>query len=315
MQTTPYVILGSGQLGLAILDELTAQGKAVTVVNRSGKVGEALPAGVALVQADLTNPGEVERVTQGAQVVFHTVQPPYTRWPDLFPPLTSAILQGITGSGAKLVFGDNLYMVGPTGGKPIHEGLPYAATGHKGRTRGQMATQLLDAHAAGKARVTIGRGSDFFGPRCTDSTLGEIVFGAAVSGKAMNLLGNIDLPHSYTYIRDFAKGLVILGERREADGQAWHIPNAPTLTTRQVVQQIADAAGVPLKTQVAGRFLVGVLGLFNPQIREMKEMMYEFAEPYIVDTTRFVQTFGDIATPWAQSIPATLAWFRAHHKS
>ena len=315
MQTTPYVILGSGQLGLAILDELTAQGKAVTVVNRSGKVGEALPAGVALVQADLTNPGEVERVTQGAQVVFHTVQPPYTRWPDLFPPLTSAILQGITGSGAKLVFGDNLYMVGPTGGKPIHEGLPYAATGHKGRTRAQMATQLLEAQAAGRARITIGRGSDFFGPRCTDSTLGEIVFGAAVSGKAMNLLGNIDLPHSYTYIRDFAKGLVILGERREADGQAWHIPNAPTLTTRQVAQQIADAAGVPLKTQVAGRFLVSVLGLFNPQIREMKEMMYEFEEPYIVDTTRFVQTFGDIATPWAQSIPATLAWFRAHHKS
>jgi predicted dinucleotide-binding enzyme len=40
---TPYLILGTGQLGFAIMEELVAQGKDVTVVNRSGKSREALP--------------------------------------------------------------------------------------------------------------------------------------------------------------------------------------------------------------------------------------------------------------------------------
>ena len=307
-----HVILGTGQLGLAVMDELVAQGKPVTLVNRSGKVREPLPAGVQLVQADLTDPAAVTRAVRGAEVVFHIAQPPYDRWPEEFSPLTQAIVAGVAPTGAKLVFGDNLYMYGPTGGKPIHEGLPYAATGRKGATRAKMATSLLEAHKAGKLRVAIGRGSDFYGPRCTDSTYGEIVFGAAVAGKAMNLLGNIDLPHTVTYIKDFAKGLVVLGERAEADGQAWHVPNAPTVSTRRFVQMVADAAGTPLKTQVAGRFLVSVIGLFNPTLRELKEMMYEFEEPYLVDDSRFAKQFGFTATPLEEGIAATVAWFRAH---
>lgn len=309
--TAAHVILGTGQLGLAIMNELVGQGEAVTVVNRSGKVKETLPAGVTLVQADLNDPAAVARVTQGAQVVYATAQPAYTEWPERFPPLMQAILAGVAQNGAKLVFGDNLYMYGPNNGKPLHEGLPYSATTRKGITRAQIARVLLDAHAAGRARVTIGRAADFYGPRCTDSTIGEIVFGAIVAGKTVNLLGNIDLPHTFSYIRDFAKGLVILGARPEADGQAWNIPNPPTLSARQFVTQIAQQAGMPLKIQVAGPFLVGVMALFNPMMREIKEMLYQGMEPYIVDHSRFVAAFGDISTPHEQAIAETLAWFKA----
>jgi nucleoside-diphosphate-sugar epimerase len=247
-------------------------------------------------------------------VVYATAQPAYTEWPERFPPLMQAILTGVAHSGAKLVFGDNVYMYGPNGGQPLHEGLPYTATTRKGSTRARIAQSLLDAHAAGTARVTIGRAADFYGPRCTDSTVGTIVFGAILAGKPANLLGNLDLPHTYYYIRDFAKGLVILGSHDQADGQAWHIPSPPTLTTRQFVTQVAEQAGKPLKLQVAGPFLVSVLALFNPMLRELKEMLYQNTEPYIVDHSRFVAAFGDISTPHAQAIDETLAWFRAHHR-
>lgn len=310
---SPYVILGAGQLGLAVMDELVAQGKPATLANRSGKVGEPLPAGVNMVQADSTDPDAVARLAKDAQVVFHCAQPSYDRWPDLFPPLTRAILDGVSRTQAKLVFGDNLYMYGPTGGQPIREDLPYAATGVKGKTRAAMAKMLLDAHRAGQARLTIGRASDFYGPRVTDSTVGEIIFGAALTGKPMNLLGDIDLPHTYSYIQDFGRGLVILAESDTADGQAWHIPAAPALSTRQFAQMVADQAGTPLKTRVAGRTMVSILGLFNAQIREIKEMMYEYEEPYILDSSRFVAAFGDIATPHAQAIAATLEWYRRRH--
>jgi nucleoside-diphosphate-sugar epimerase len=311
--TTPYLILGTGQLGLAIMEALVAEDKEVTIVNRRGTVNEPLPTGVEIRQADANDPAAVTRVATGAQVVFACVQPAYTEWPERFPPLMQAVIDGVAPTGAKLVFGDNLYMYGSTGGAPIREDSPYAATGHKGRTRAAIASTLLDAHQAGNLRVTIGRASDFYGPRCTDSALGELVFGNLLAGKPIDLLGNIDLPHTYSFIRDFANALVILANSPEADGQAWHIPNARTQTTREVVQLIADQAGKPLRYRAASKWMLRAVGLFNPMVREMVEMSYEFQEPYIVDHSRFVQTFGDISTPLAQGIEETLAWFRQHH--
>ncbi len=82
-------------------------------------------------------------------------------------------------------------------------------------------------------KVVIGRGSDFFGSLVKNATLGEMFFKAALSGKPANLLGNIDMPHTYTYIKDFATALVKLSENDKAFGQAWHVvPSAPTITTR-----------------------------------------------------------------------------------
>ncbi len=85
-----------------------------------------------------------------------------------------------------------------------------------------------------------------------------------------------------------------------------------TLRARQFVTRIAQQAGVPLKIQAAGPFLVGVMALFNPMMRELQEMLYQNLEPYIVDHSRFVAAFGDISTPHEQAIAETLAWFRAH---
>ena len=308
------IIFGSGQLGLAIMDELVAQGKPVTVVNRSGQLKEALPEGVALRQADLNDPAQVAAVVGDAAVVFQTAQPAYTQWPEQFPPLISSIIEGLSRTSARLIVADNLYMYGPTNGRPLTEDLPYAATGPKGRTRAQLATMLLDAHQDGRIQVAIGRASDFYGPRVTDSAAGELLFAAALQGKPANMLGKPDLPHTYTYIRDFARGLVQLSEHDEALGRAWHIPSAETISTRQFTALVGQEIGRPVQIRVAPRLLLTVLGLFNPMLREMKEMIYEFEEPYIVDSSQFTQTFGASPTPHEQAIKETVAWYRAEQQ-
>jgi nucleoside-diphosphate-sugar epimerase len=314
-KTTSHVILGAGQLGLAIMDELVADGHEVTLVNRRGQISEPLPTGATIVAGDVTDPQAVARIYSSAEVVFLTSQPPYHRWLEEWPPMMKAIIQGVAQTEARLVFADNLYMYGPTGGAPIHEGLPYAATGRKGRARAEVATMLLDAHRAGKVRVTIGRASDFYGPRCTDSTLGEMVFGAALAGKTVNLLGNIDLPHTYTYIRDYARGLVTLSKHDEALGQTWHVPSAETLSTRQLIRLIEAELGQPIRFRQAGRWMVGLMGLFNPTVREFWEMAYEFEDPYLMDHSKFAAAFGAHPTPHEEAIRATLAWFRQHTTS
>ena len=307
---TNPVILGTGPLGLAVMDVLTARGLPVTLVNRSGKVGESLPAGITVKATDLYAAANVRAVCAGHDVVFFCAQPDYTKWPEQFPPLVRALIDGLDGTGVRLVFGDNLYMYGPTHGKPITEDLPYAATGHKGKTRAQLADMLMDAHAQGKFKVAIGRASDFYGPRVRDSALGDIVFEPALQGKTVNLLGDIDLPHTYTYIGDFAQALVTLAEHDEAFGETWHVPNTDTVSTRAMLETIGTAVGQEVKPRTAGKTMLSVLGLFNPTLREFKEMYYEFAEPYVVDDSKYRHAFGNGVTPRDEAVRRTVAWYR-----
>ena len=305
-----HVVFGTGPLGRAVIRELVVQGKHVRVVNRKGQLQDG-PADVEVVVGDATNPANVRTLCQGATVAYHCAQPEYSRWPQDFPPITNGIIEGLSGTDTKLVFGDNLYMYGPVSG-PITEDLPYRAGGHKGRTRILMANAVLEAHKSGKIRATIGRGSNFYGPYVRDSTVGEIVFGAVLAGKAVTMLGNPTLLHTYTFIDDFGKGLVTLGTHDEALGQVWHVPNIGTITTRNFVELVSKEVGEPVKTSTVSRFMVSLAGLFNASIRETKEMMYEFEEPYIVDSSKYEHAFGKHATSYKDGIRQTVAWYRQH---
>ena len=310
---TKAVIFGAGQVGMTLMEQLVQQGVAVTLVNRRGQVSEALPDGAAIVAGDLTDAGTVARLAGDAEVVFATAQPDYTQWPEKWPPLMQSLIGGMAQTRTRLVFVDNLYMYGPTHGKPIREDLPYAATGRKGKTRAQIATMLLDAHKAGKVRATIGRASDFFGPRATDTAIfGDRFFAAAFDGKQADLFGNPDLPHTYTYVPDFARALISLSRSEEAYGRAWHVPNAQTVSTRAMVQKFETALGQPVKTRVVGPMMLSMVGLFVPIVREMKEMAYEFEEPYVVDDTSFRGAFAAETTPLDEAVAATVTWYRSH---
>jgi nucleoside-diphosphate-sugar epimerase len=307
------VVFGTGAIGMAVIEHLAGQGQQVRAVNRSGQA-EA-PEGVEIVGGDASDPGFATSAAEGATVVYQCLNAPYDQWPELFPSLQAAVLAGAKSAGAKLVVLDNLYMYGPTDGAPITEDLPYAATGTKGRTRAKMAQDLLAADAAGDVRVAIGRASDYYGPRGLLTAMGERVFYPALAGRKAQVVGDPDQPHTYSYVSDIAKGLVILGERPEADGEAWHLPNPPTVTTRKFIEQIFAVTGKEPRVSAMPKPLMSVVALFNKYVRELKEMMYEFEEPYVVDSDKFVKAFGDISTPHTESIPATVEWFRTNPKS
>jgi nucleoside-diphosphate-sugar epimerase len=307
-------IFGAGQVGMTLMEQLVQQGITVTLVNRRGQVGEPLPAGATVVAGDLTEPATVARLAKDAELIFATAQPDYTQWAEKWPPLMESLIAGIALTDARMVFVDNLYMYGPTSGKPIREDLPYAATGRKGRTRAAIATMLLDAHKAGKVRATIGRASDFYGPRATDTAIfGDRFFEAVAAGKPADLFGDPDLPHTYTYVPDFARALIDLSRTDEAYGCAWHVPNAQTVSTREMVYKFEKALGQPVKTRVVSPLMLSMVGLFVPIVREMKEMAYEFEQPYVVDDSRFRAAFDVQTTPLDEAIAATVEWYRVHH--
>jgi nucleoside-diphosphate-sugar epimerase len=308
-----HVVLGAGPLGRAVMNELVRRGRRVRVVNRSGTM-KAAPPGVEVAAGDAYDAGRMRDLTRGAAALYQCTQPPYTEWPLKFPALMESILEGTARSGAKLIVGDNLYCYGDTGGRPIGEDLPYTAHGRKGKVRAQVAAAALAAHQAGRVQVAIGRGSDFFGPHVRNAMMGERAFGPALQGRPAQLVGNVDLPHTQTYIEDFGRALVILGEREEALGQAWHVPNdQPAISSRQFLRLVYDEIGLPLKVSSANRLMLTLAAPVLPMAREILEMMYEFEKPYVVESGRFERTFGMKATPIAEAVKRTVAWYRAQN--
>jgi nucleoside-diphosphate-sugar epimerase len=138
------------------------------------------------------------------------------------------------------------------------------------------------------------------------------VFARAVADKPAQVLGDPDAPHTVTYLEDFAHALVTLGEREEALGQVWHVPNAETVTTRRFVEMVFAELGRPPRLRAAPRWGLVLAGLFNPTVRAVREQLYQSERPWLVDSARFEQTFGRRATLLHEAISATVVWFRDH---
>ena len=304
-----HVVLGaSGGVGGAVVRTLVARGTRVRAVNRGGKLDA--PAGVEIVAGDARDLDSARQVCQGAAVVYLCANPLYHRWAQDFPPLLDGAIAGASAASAKLVFADNLYMYAPTS-QPLTEDLPWAPATRKGQVRKQLDETLMAAHASGTVRAVIGRASDYYGPGGINSTVGERFFGQLLAGRPVQWLGPLDVPHSLSYLDDFARGLVTLGERDEALGQAWHIPAAEPLTGRQFITLAASVAGVSPRMAPVPPVMLRLAGLFSPLIRETVEMQYQFLEPFVMDGSKYTRAFGFTPTSYREALQETIAWFRA----
>jgi nucleoside-diphosphate-sugar epimerase len=168
----------------------------------------------------------------------------------------------------------------------------------------------MNAHAAGTVRATIGRASDFYGPRARQSKVGDSVFARALAGKPAQALGDPDALHTYTFIHDFAAGLVTLAQRDEALGEVWHVPSAETLATRRFIEMVFEQLQRPARTQTVPRLMISLLALFIPPMRAVKETLYQSERPWVVDHSKFARIFGSRPTTHEQAIAETLAWFQ-----
>jgi len=304
------VILGAGPVGCALAELLHGQGRPLRVVTRSGKA--RVPDGIEVVKADVSNEAEAVRACQAAAVVYGCVGIGYKGWPKQWPRLMRGMLAGAEAAGARFIFMDNLYMYGPVD-QPMHEGLPLTNYGRKPAVRASITRMWQQAHAEGRVQAAAVRASDFYGPGVTVSALGEISFGRITQGKAAQCLGDVTQPHSFAYVPDVACALQAVGEGPDAVlGQAWHAPHAPAVSTREVLQQFAKVVNRELRIAELPAWALRLIGLFDGNIRELYEMLYQWRGPFVVDDSRFVARFGIKATPLHKGIRKTAVWYRDH---
>lgn len=300
MAKKKYVVVGTGAIGTLVADQLAAAGHSVIAISRHAAPSKSPM--VEHVAGDASDATFLARQAADAAAIFNCVNPPYHRWPQEWPPIAASLLHAAEETGAVLTTLSNLYAYGvPTG--PLTPETPLRATYAKGQVRGQMWLDAKAAHDANKIRATEVRASDFIGP--TGFSVINRLVPDIVAGKRVQLLGNPDAPHSWTYTVDVAKTLIAAAQNKAAWGRAWHVPTNPPRTQRQVVEELAEAAGVgPVKVSVVPNALLRLLGLFNPQMREVLITMYQFEQPFIIDDTATRRELGLAPTQWEEVLQA-----------
>ena len=298
------MVLGAGPVGRGVAHLLSSRGTRVTLVSRSG-AGPAMP-GVDRVAVDVTDAAAIGSLADGASALYNCLNPPhYHRWPVEWPPMAAAALSAAERSGAVLVTASNLYAYGPST-QPYREGGPDQAQDAKGRVRAAMWAQALDAHRAGRLRAVEARASDYIGPAVGSGGALTRAVPRIRDGKRVPVIGDPDQPHTWTDVRDMARTLVALAERPDTWGQVWHAPSHPPVTQREFVTRVAESLGAPSPRLAP---LTGVplhlLGVVIPTLRAIREMSYQFTEPFVMDSTRTRDVLGLDPTPWPEVLRAT----------
>jgi nucleoside-diphosphate-sugar epimerase len=306
-------ILGiNGCTGKGIANELLHKGYAVRGISRNNTRGPWTH-----VVADVLNKAQLTKAIAGSEVVYACFGLEYTVdiWKRDWPVAIDNVIDACLATNAKLVFIDNVYMYGLVDDVMTEE-TPMNPCSKKGDIRKAVAEKLLDAFRNRGLKGSILRCADFYGPDCEKSMITETVFKNMAKGKTAQWLGKTDKVHAFTYIPDLCKAGVTLGLDARADGQIWHAPtDQQVLTGKEWVAQIAKAMNMPPKVTALGSFMVGILGLFIPILKEIKEMMYQYNHDYRFSDAKYQRTFGDIpATPYAKGIKATAQFYQAEAK-
>ena len=295
-----HVVLGAGPVGRAIVAELVANGHRPTVITRSGT--QLL--GADARRADATDPAALRHALEGAEIVYQCAQPEYHRWAEEFPALQAGIVDAVAACGALLVVVENLYGYGDVRGQ-LTENLALSAATKKGAVRARMSLDLMEAHQAGRIRMVAARASDFFGPHVDGSAFGERFVSQVRAGKKVDLLGDPHTLHSVTFVPDLATAMIRLANEPDSWGRAWHVPNAPAVSQRELVELAARAAGTSPKVRRVAKWQIRALGTFVTPMREMVEMAYEFEHDFVVDHSQYVARFGDHSTDLTTAFDVT----------
>jgi nucleoside-diphosphate-sugar epimerase len=292
-----HVIIGAGPVGQAVAAVLAGRGADVVLASRSGQGPQV--AGARRTAVDAADGEALSRLAEGAQVLYNCVNPPrYDAWQELWPPVAAALLVAAERSGAVLAVTGNLYPYGPVDG-PMVEGMPDAAPGKKAQIRARMTAEAFALHAAGRIRAVEVRGSDYLGGPLGDHAHVPRVIPAALQGKTVRVIGSADQPHTWTDVVDMGRALVAVAEGESTLGRVWHAPSNPPRTQAEAVNDVLASVGKrPVTVRAYPRLALRAAGMFDGQLRELRETEYQFTRPYVMDSSAITAELGLAPTPW-----------------
>ncbi|MDH4091517.1 MAG: NAD-dependent epimerase/dehydratase family protein [Cyclobacteriaceae bacterium] len=264
-----------------------------------------------LLQADLLNYEQTEQAVAGSEIVYLVAGLKYdiSVWRDQWPKVMKNVLDACKKHNSKLVFFDNVYAYGKVDGIMTEE-TPFNPNSRKGEVRASIATMLLDEIKSNNLQGMIVRAADFYGPGAILSLTHAAVHERLKQGKGAQWIGDPKTIHTFTYTPDAGKTVAVLGNTPSAFNQTWHaLTSAERMTGEDYVRIACKTLNIPFKgIQTLPKFGVRILGLFMPVLRESVEMIYQFENDYIFDSSKFERAFSLKATTYQEGIKASLSY-------
>jgi nucleoside-diphosphate-sugar epimerase len=300
------VILGAnGVIGRELSRELTRYTDRIRQVSRNPR---AVNPTDDVFRANLLDAKATADAVAGSSVAYLVagLKYDYRVWREQWPVVMQNAIDACRRHGCALVFFDNVYAYGRVN-DVMTEDTPFNPISRKGEVRARIATTFMDAVKRGNLRGQIVRAADFYGPGATLSLTYATVFERLKAGKTPQWVGNARAIHSFTYTPDAGRSVALLGNTPSAYGQVWHALTSPEpITGEGFVRLACEAAGKRYRLQVAPRWMLSLMGLFVPVLRENMEMLYQFEHDYRFDSGKIERTFGLTATSYREGIATTL---------
>jgi nucleoside-diphosphate-sugar epimerase len=306
-----HVVFGAGQVGSQLARRLAEKGFEVRVVRRArAEVGD----GIEVVAGDAMDPAFATRVTAGAAVVYHCMNPSaYTKeaWSTEFPKFGEGLIEAAIANGARLVVLDNLYAYGLTDA-PRTEETPRGATGPKGQVRVAWEDRLHEAARTRGLRFTVGRAGDFFGPGTSEQSLFSPAMVAGLrKGKSAWLVGASDMPHAFGFVPDVVAGLVALGEAdADVEGQIFHLP-VIEVAPAELVERLAKAVGSSARSHALPTWALTALAPIVPLFKNLQETLYQWDRPFLASDAKFRARFPNLGSTLEEAVEAMAGAKRA----
>ncbi|WP_141430375.1 SDR family NAD(P)-dependent oxidoreductase [Bacillus sp. 03113] len=307
------IVLGAtGGTGSAIVRELINRGIPTIAFGRSSekllKLKESYgnPEYLTLQTGDVFQVEDVYKAASEADVIFQCAAVPYNKMEEQQLPLGEAVLKAANRLGAKVVFVDGIYPYGHAKTQYVNEDHPKNPHTKKGKIK--LEFEKLIFHSRwNQSKHLIVRLPDYYGPTANKSSYLGMTMEAIAEGKTAMFIGNMTIPREYVYLPDAADMIVELASLDEAYGQNWNIPGSGVISGRELVQLAQKARGISKPVIPLRKASLTFIGMFDPIIREIVEMLYLTEEPVVLDGSKYERLVGPIpATPYEKGIEDTI---------
>jgi len=286
-------ILGSGgAIGIPLARELKKYDTQIRLVSRNPR---QVNGDDELFPLDVSNSRALDQAIAGSEVVYVTIGFQYNIkvWRNTWPPFMQKVIQSCLDHGARLVFFDNMYMYAKSSVPFMTEDAPMDPPSEKGKVRYQLHQMVMEAVEKQNLTALIARAADFYGPENKNSVLSIMVAENLRKGKKAQAFGDIHKIHTYTYTPDAAKATAILGNTPDAFNQVWHVPTtSEKLSTKQWIELVARELKKEPDIQMVPPWMIKMISLFVPVMREFPEMLYQYTQDYVFDSSKFEKRFG-----------------------
>jgi len=285
-----HTILGAGgSIGNALAYELLRNKEDVRLVSRSNYS----IFGAESFKADLTLYQETLKSIERSDIAYLCVGLPYDSriWSDLWPKIMKNCIDACKSTGARLIFFDNTYMYGKVNGLMTEE-TPWNPCSRKGEIRAGIAALLQDEFRAKNLNAIIARSADLYGPYATKTSMPYLLaINNMLNGKKARWFIDATKLHSFSYTIDCAKGMILLSGCEECYNQTWHLPTYNPIDAETFIHIVAWDIGAEPDYILFNKLQIRIAGLFDRNVYETCEMLYQYEGNYSFDSTKLNDFF------------------------